>query len=75
MKRWTKSFELLDPRTCEECIEGEGVADLCLWCPALEVCSSGFGRLRQQWEEAGCHNEPLGACPADNEDMSGSELN
>ena len=30
---------------------------------------SGFDRLRPQWEEAGCHRQPLGPCPPDNEDQ------
>ena len=28
----------------------------------------GFDRLRPQWEEAGCHQLPLGPCPQENED-------
>lgn len=53
--------------TCQDCKNGEGVADLCLWCPRLAACSSGFDRLRPQWEEAGCHQEPLGPCLVESE--------
>lgn len=39
----------------------------CSWCPALNKCSTGSDRKRQDWIESGCEkiqiSEPL-ACPA-----------
>ena len=34
-----------------------------------------FDRLRPKWEEAGCHQQPLGSCPAEDiDDLCKSDL-
>ncbi|XP_022099934.1 plexin domain-containing protein 2-like [Acanthaster planci] len=43
--------------SCEMCL-GNKLADFdCGWCSALNTCSSGFDRNRQEWIDAGCDQE------------------
>ncbi|KAH8248507.1 hypothetical protein KR026_007765 [Drosophila bipectinata] len=51
---------------CQSCIN-HNTTFTCLWCPALNRCSTGTDRKKHEWEQKGCNSAAvrvLDSCPA-----------
>ncbi|KAH8325341.1 hypothetical protein KR067_000922 [Drosophila pandora] len=51
---------------CQSCIN-HNTTFKCLWCPALNRCSTGTDRKKHEWEQKGCNSAAVGvleSCPA-----------
>ncbi|KAI0224284.1 Plexin domain-containing protein 2 [Lamellibrachia satsuma] len=54
-------------KTCSECLTTSLASNLnCIWCPAVDRCSSSMDRKRQEWLENSCHlvNLTVDQCPS-----------
>ncbi|KAJ8955543.1 hypothetical protein NQ318_001373 [Aromia moschata] len=49
----------LDSHDCTTCLTRTVVSAKCIWCPTLNICSSGFDRHRQDWTAQDCDKKGL----------------
>ncbi|TRY58251.1 hypothetical protein DNTS_028669, partial [Danionella cerebrum] len=51
--------------TCTQCLQSN-ITSGCSWCSALQRCSDGIDRHRQEWLDFRCHEKAKGSCDGDN---------